>query len=84
MRFLNRQPPQETQEDEYPTFDKAVTVSNCFYYLSLLERFVETTKTMPEDILKLYLVRAEYRYFKWAYASNASFGSTKNAVPPLG
>lgn len=38
---------------------------------------------MPENVLKIYLVCAEYGYFKWAHASNASFSSIKSAVPPL-
>lgn len=84
MKFSNTNPPQETQRDEYPKLDEVVTVSNCFYYLSLLERFVQTTRNMPEDILKKYLVRAEYRYFKWAYCSKKSYSSVHNVVPPLG
>ncbi|KAI8645697.1 hypothetical protein BD408DRAFT_400118 [Parasitella parasitica] len=38
---------------------------------------------MSENLLKLYLVRAEYRYFKWAYSLDTDFGSIKNAIPPL-
>ncbi|KAL9555736.1 hypothetical protein MBANPS3_002233 [Mucor bainieri] len=83
MSFHTKNPPQEDHDGEYPTFDKVVTVSNCYYYLSLLERFVETTKDMSEDVLKLYLVRAEYRYYKWAYSREADFGSMKNAIPPI-
>lgn len=84
MTISSADPPLESQSGEFPTFDKVVTVSNCYYYLSLLERFVETTKDMSESVLKLYLVRAEYRYYKWAYSREADFGSMKNAIPPLG
>ncbi|CAO0793972.1 unnamed protein product [Mucor circinelloides] len=83
MPFFNTNLPQESQQDEYPTFDKTVTVANCYYYLSLLERFVETTRNMSEDVLKVYLVRAEYRYYKWAYSKETDFGSIKNAIPPI-
>lgn len=84
MTFSSEDPPLESQSGEYPTFDKTVTVSSCYYYLSLLERFVDTTKDMSESVLKLYLVRAEYRYYKWAYSREADFGSMKSAIPPLG
>ncbi|CAO3643647.1 unnamed protein product [Mucor fragilis] len=83
MTFSSEDPPLESQSGEYPTFDKTVTVSSCYYYLSLLERFVDTTKDMSESVLKLYLVRAEYRYYKWAYSREADFGSMKSAIPPL-
>ncbi|KAK4510351.1 uncharacterized protein ATC70_004781 [Mucor velutinosus] len=82
MPFCNTNPPEETKKDEYPTLDTVVNVSNCFYYLSLLERFVQTTRNMPEDILKKYLVRAEYRYFKWAYTQKIS-STSRYAIPPL-
>ncbi|KAL9559963.1 hypothetical protein MBANPS3_000183 [Mucor bainieri] len=49
------------------------------YYLSMLERFVETTQDMPESILKLYLVRAEYRYYRWVSAR----GHEAYIAPPL-
>lgn len=58
--------------------DTSISIDRCFYYLSLLERFVETTQDMPESMLKLYLVRSEYRYYKW------TFSSLKESVPPLG
>ncbi|KAL9555734.1 hypothetical protein MBANPS3_002231 [Mucor bainieri] len=82
MTFLDANPPEETKKGEYPTLDTVLNVSNCFYYLSLLERFVRTTRSMPEDILKKYLVRAEYRYFKWAYTKKIS-STSQYAIPPL-
>lgn len=57
----------------------SVHANRCFYYLSLLERFVETTHDMPESLLKLYLVRAEYRYYRWI-----SSYSYEECIPPLG
>lgn len=83
MTFCDTNPPVETKKDEYPTLDTVVNVSNCFYYLSLLERFVQTTRSMPEDVLKKYLVRAEYRYFKWACTKKIS-STSRYAIPPLG
>ncbi|KAF1803770.1 hypothetical protein FB192DRAFT_1369666 [Mucor lusitanicus] len=82
MTFCDTNPPVETKKDEYPTLDTVVNVSNCFYYLSLLERFVQTTRSMPEDVLKKYLVRAEYRYFKWACTKKIS-STSRYAIPPL-
>ncbi|KAG1110479.1 hypothetical protein G6F42_015321 [Rhizopus arrhizus] len=38
---------------------------------------------MPEDVLKKYLVRAEYRYFKWAYSTRKSFSTSSYVIPPL-
>lgn len=80
--FYDQEPPSNPAGKEFPSFGSSVTVANCWYYLSLLERFVDTTKDMPEDVLKLYLVRAEYRYFKWLNLSNENhiFDST----PPIG
>ncbi|CAO3643631.1 unnamed protein product [Mucor fragilis] len=82
MTFCDTNPPEETKKDEYPTLDTVVNVSNCFYYLSLLERFVRTTRNMPEDVLKKFLVRAEYRYYKWAYSQKIS-STSRYAIPPL-
>jgi hypothetical protein len=42
-----------------------LTQYKCYFYLSLLARFVTITKDMTEEEMKLYLVRAEYRYFKF-------------------
>lgn len=64
MKFTSR-PPQPLEEDHYPRLDNVVTVDNCWYYLSLIEQFVQVTKDMPNAILQKYLVRAEYRYFHW-------------------
>lgn len=36
-------------------------------YLLLLKRFVEFSKNMSEESMRMYLVRAEYRYFKWFF-----------------
>lgn len=84
MTFSDTNPPEEAQKDEYPTLDTIVNVSNCFYYLSLLERFVRKTRNMPDDVLKKYLVRAEYRYFKWAYSTRKSLNTSSYVIPPLG
>ncbi|KAL9555278.1 hypothetical protein MBANPS3_002431 [Mucor bainieri] len=40
-----------------------------YYYLSFLERYIEETKSIPPDLRKVYLVRAEYRYIKWLHNS---------------
>lgn len=81
--FYDQHPPEENVENEFPSLNTVVTVSSCWYYLSLLERFVDITKDMSEDILKLYLVRAEYRYFLWMYKVNKSHLSGLS-TPPIG
>lgn len=81
--YYNKNPPQEPHQYDFPIVNYNVTVPKCWYYLSLLERFVDTTKDMPENILKIYLVRAEYRYFKWI--SRGSGNKTMPpSVPPIG
>lgn len=44
---------------------RKLTQYGCYFYLSLLARFVAITKDMTEGEMKLYLVRAEYRYIKF-------------------
>lgn len=81
--FYDQNPPVSPPDKPFPSFNGTVTVATCWYYLSLLERFVDATKDMPEDILKLYLVRAEYRYFKW-YNLSCGKGAKPKYTPPLG
>ncbi|KAI9260671.1 hypothetical protein BDA99DRAFT_88511 [Phascolomyces articulosus] len=47
-----------------PSLDR-VTIENCFYYLSLLERFQSLRRSMDDDAFKKFLIMAEmrYRYF---------------------
>lgn len=69
--------------DSFPVFDTVVNVSNCYYYLSLLQRFADSIKGLTETELKCYLVRAESRYSKWIF--HKSFKSTlSRKTPPLG
>ncbi|KAL0145911.1 hypothetical protein V8B55DRAFT_1559669 [Mucor lusitanicus] len=51
----------------------------CYGYLSMLAKFIEVTKNMTEAEMKLYLVRAEYRYFHHV----AYRYSSPNSVVPL-
>jgi hypothetical protein len=81
--FSDNDPPVEASEDEFPTMSTVVTVANCWYYLSLLERFVDITSSMSEDVLKMYLVRAEYRYFLWI-SNKHYYRNLDRAVPPIG
>ncbi|KAL7308867.1 hypothetical protein PS15m_011006 [Mucor circinelloides] len=77
MRFSTSDPPEF--KSKYWDFSGAsINPYRCFYYLSLLERFVEATHDMPESVLKLYLVRAEYRYYRWI-----SSNLYRNSTPPL-
>lgn len=89
MVYAENHPPAESSENEFPELDSVVTVENCWYYLSLLERFVRMTKDMEEDILKLYLVRAEYRYVQWIEGYKKRFPYDYEttelfSIPPLG
>lgn len=81
--YFNSDPPVPLSQDEFPSFNSVVNVSNCWYYLSLLERFVAITEALPENLLKIYLVRAEYRYFKWMY-TNIKDRSLELSIPPVG
>ncbi|CAO3631317.1 unnamed protein product [Cunninghamella blakesleeana] len=47
------------------TLNKEVNVNNCYYYLSLIERFWHYMNTMNKQEQQLYLARAEYRYELW-------------------
>ncbi|KAI7892154.1 uncharacterized protein EV154DRAFT_505785 [Mucor mucedo] len=66
---------------DFPVVDKVVNTDNCYYYLSLLERFVSVIESMDKEELLQYLVRAESRYFRWIFCP--LFISTKREVPPL-
>jgi hypothetical protein len=83
MKF-NSDPPVPKFISEFPHIDRVVTVANCWYYLSLLERFVDITQSMTEDVLKMFLVRAEYRYFQFVTKSLKAGRNVKLSVPPVG
>ncbi|KAL0146254.1 hypothetical protein V8B55DRAFT_1593578 [Mucor lusitanicus] len=77
MRFsINDPPPFKYKPSDFS--GDSINANRCFYYLSLLERFVATTQDMPESVLKLYLVQAEYRYYRWI-----SSHSYEKCIPPL-
>ncbi|KAF7727266.1 hypothetical protein EC973_007879, partial [Apophysomyces ossiformis] len=65
----------------YPILDEVVTVHACHYYLSLINRFTETTKNMTEQQLRIYLVRAEDRYIGWI--KNIRKMQSHNIIPPI-
>lgn len=62
MKFADKNPP-ETKG----MWD--LNIESYYYYLSFLERFIEETKSIPTDLRKVYLVRAEYRYIKWMHVN---------------
>jgi hypothetical protein len=86
MKYSGIEPPQEYSKNEFPVLNSVVTVSNCWYYLSLLERFVYATKDLEEEDLKLYLVRAEYRYYTWITERRKKINGKNidSFVPPTG
>ncbi|KAL7309345.1 hypothetical protein PS15m_011444 [Mucor circinelloides] len=49
---------------------------HCYHYLSLIAKYIEVTKNMTEAEMKLYLVRAEYRYYR--YMSHKYYSSCLN------
>ena len=77
MKFADKNPPETKGMWN-------LNIESYYYYLSFLERFIEETKSIPTDLRKVYLVRAEYRYFQWAYCTKKSSSSLRNVVPPLG
>ncbi len=82
--YCNSDPPKEQNRGDFPSFEySSVSVDLCWYYLSLLERFVDTTKDMAEDDLKMYLVRAEYRYFQFI-SNKVPKRKISSLTPPLG
>jgi hypothetical protein len=81
--YYNWNSPKESFDKEFPVFNGVVTVSSCWYYLSLLERFVDATKDMSEETLKIYLVRAEYGYFKWISKASGNV-NIPPSIPPVG
>lgn len=80
--YFSADPPSQRFTDDFPVLDKYVTVANCWYYISLMERFVDTTVELGEDLLKIYLVRAEYRYFKWL-STRENGKSVDYYIPPI-
>lgn len=71
------------QAKNFPVLDTVVNVSNCYYYLSLLERFANSIKDLTETELKYYLVRAESRYSKWIFHKSFKMSLIRK-TPPLG
>jgi hypothetical protein len=82
MVKFDKDPPAEKIKKGFPSIEGIVTVANCWYYLSLLEKFVDITQSMDEEILKMYLVRAEYRYFQWI--STRRYRKPEYSIPPVG
>lgn len=62
MKFADKNPPETNGMWD-------LDIESYYYYLSFLERFIEETKSIPTDLRKIYLVRAEYRYIKWMYVN---------------
>ncbi|CAO3634872.1 unnamed protein product [Mucor fragilis] len=62
MKFADKNPPRKdgVRDPHVETYH---------YYLSFLERYIEETKTIRQDLRKVYLVRAEYRYIRWLHNS---------------
>ena len=60
MKFDEKYVPNES--NWYPF--AAVKCREVYDYLLLLKRFIEFSKDMSEESMRMYLVRAEYRYFK--------------------
>lgn len=59
-------------------FTTRISQYSCYVYLCLLTRFINIAKDLSEQDLKVYLVRSEYRYFRFmSFADNGG-------PPPLG
>ncbi|GAN04990.1 hypothetical protein MAM1_0079d04458 [Mucor ambiguus] len=48
----------------------------CYGYLSMLAKYIAVTKDMTEAEIKLYFVRAEYRYFRYVNRGYSSYNIT--------
>ncbi|CDH56061.1 predicted protein [Lichtheimia corymbifera JMRC:FSU:9682] len=80
------QPPAEEHPVIFPRLNDVVSVENCFYYLSLMERFLEYKRTLGPQLVKVMLARAEIRYARWLrYLSDASKSKSNNPkiAPPI-
>ncbi|KAI7887152.1 hypothetical protein K492DRAFT_189568 [Lichtheimia hyalospora FSU 10163] len=80
------QPPTEEQGVIFPRLNNVVTIENCFYYLSLMERFLEYKRTFGPQLVKIMLARAEIRYARWLrYMNDAAKNSShyRKIAPPL-
>ncbi|KAL9552152.1 hypothetical protein MBANPS3_003908 [Mucor bainieri] len=64
MKFADSNPPEIPDPYSVPSSYYHDT-KTYHYYLSFLERFIEETKTIPSELRKVYLVRAEYRYVQY-------------------
>lgn len=81
------QPPAEEHPVIFPRLNDVVSVENCFYYLSLMERFLEYKRTLGPQLIKVMLARAEIRYARWLrYLNDASKSKSNNPkiAPPIG
>ncbi|KAJ8653623.1 hypothetical protein O0I10_010773 [Lichtheimia ornata] len=66
MKYANIQiPPSEEDGVTFPKLNNVVTIENCFYYISLMERFLQYKSTLGPDLVKIMLSRAEVRYTRW-------------------
>ncbi|KAI8077763.1 uncharacterized protein BX664DRAFT_343423 [Halteromyces radiatus] len=71
-------PPVAPNPTHFPKLNGVVTVENCYYYLSFLERFWTFMDTMTLQEQRHYLARAEVRYEKWIHNHFSPM-----LVPPL-
>jgi hypothetical protein len=62
--------------------DIFVTLPNCQYHASLLHTFHQLRISNPE-LEKVYLARAEARYFQWMDHVQ-SYEPSMNLLPPIG
>ncbi|KAI8140519.1 hypothetical protein BJV82DRAFT_671595 [Fennellomyces sp. T-0311] len=79
-------PPKEIKKGDFPVLGEVVTIENCFYYLSLMERFLRYKDSFDSERLKAMLARSELRYIKWRDIIETSPKDShifESFVPPL-
>ncbi|KAI8145363.1 hypothetical protein BJV82DRAFT_603392 [Fennellomyces sp. T-0311] len=78
-------PPEEPSINAFPTLDGVVTIENCHYYLSLMERFMDYKESFDTASFKVMLARAEIRYAQWREIVQSAFAkvSYHSFSPPL-
>lgn len=82
MTKFQGDPPTQSEDGTFPQLGGVVTVENAFYYLSLIERFIQFRN--DEKYLDVALARAELRYIQYMKTLDDSEGNLADVPPPLG
>ncbi|KAI8065459.1 hypothetical protein BC940DRAFT_82809 [Gongronella butleri] len=67
--------------DTWPDLNDAAKVKNCYFYLSLIERFWNMMDALDVEVKEYYMARAETRYEKFVRSFEHHTG--ESPLPPL-